>query len=492
MRINVPHAVTKLLSPCIMAITQMHRNLTRSTRTHIRNRAVNRVIRRIRLRRERTINHRLRQDNTRLRHAHQRHRLRRSRRHLQRLRISQANILTRQNHDATRHKTRILAALQHARQVVHRGVRVRAAHGLNERTHHVIMLITRTVVADRGAVHRLRSMRQGDAHGRGRFRRLLPRLPRRVCQICQILGGAGRFCRSLFGLAKGNRSRRLQGGQGAAGVASGNRREVGARIRINNRRTIKTARVSQRTVNQTLNIGLLQRMNPQQQRAREQRRNNAERRVLRRSRHQNHPAVLHTGQERILLSLRETVNLVEEQHGGRAVHVAVEQRLIHDRAHILHARSNRRKLHELTTRRARNHMRQSGLTRTRRAVQNHRGRASRAGILPRQHAQRRTRSQQMLLAENLINSARTHTHRQRRTRRRTRRIRTRGRGTRGGLLSGRTDQAHTVPVIGQLKIKEGISHSLTLSFHNLEAGTGCGYTAADLARGVTPHGFSIG
>ena len=174
MRIHIPHTVTKLLSPRIMTITQMHRNLTRSTRTHIRNRAVNRVIRRIRLRRERTIYHRLREDNARLRHAHQRHRLRRSRRHLQRLRISQTNILTRQNHDATRHKTRILATLQHARQVVHRGVRVRAAHGLNERTHHVIMLIARTVVTDRGAVHRLRSMRQGDAHGRGRFRVFLP------------------------------------------------------------------------------------------------------------------------------------------------------------------------------------------------------------------------------------------------------------------------------------------------------------------------------
>ena len=163
-------------------------------------------------------------------------------------------------------------------------------------------------------------------------------------------------------------------------------------------------------------------MNPQQERAREQWRNNAERRVLRRSRHQNHPAVLHAGQERILLSLRETVNLIEEEHGGRAVHVAVEQRLIHDRANILHARSNCRKLHELTTRRARNHMRQGGLTRTRRTVQNHRGRASRSGVLPRQHTQRRTRSQQMILAENLINSARTHTHRQRCTRRRTGRV----------------------------------------------------------------------
>ena len=80
---------------------------------------------------------------------------------------------------------------------------------------------------------------------------------------------AGGLCRSLFGLAKRNRSRRLQRGQGAASVASGNRREVGARILINDRRTVKTTRISQRTVNQTLNIGLLQRMNPQQERARQ-------------------------------------------------------------------------------------------------------------------------------------------------------------------------------------------------------------------------------
>ena len=73
MGINVPHAVTKLLSPRIMAITQMHRNLTGSTRTHICNRTINSVIRGVRLRRKRTINHRLREDNTRLRHTHQRH-----------------------------------------------------------------------------------------------------------------------------------------------------------------------------------------------------------------------------------------------------------------------------------------------------------------------------------------------------------------------------------------------------------------------------------
>ena len=191
------------------------------------------------------------------------------------------------------------------------------------------------------------------------------------------------------------------------------------------------------------------------------------------------------------------MNLIEEQHGGRAVHVAVEQRLIHDRANVLHTRGNRRKFHELATRRARNHVRQSGLTRTRRAVQNHRGRASRAGVLPGQHAQGRAGGQQVLLAENLVNGARTHAHRQGRTRRRTGRARTRRRGARGGgLLGGRTNQAHAVPVVGQLKIKEGISHSLTLSFQRLEAGAGCGFTGVDLARGVKPRilstGFSIG
>ena len=75
---------------------------------------------------------------------------------------------------------------------------------------------------------------------------------------------AGGLCRSLFGLAERDGGRRLQGRQGAASVASGNRREVGARILINDRRTVKTARVGQRAVNQPLNIGLLQRMNPQQ------------------------------------------------------------------------------------------------------------------------------------------------------------------------------------------------------------------------------------
>src|SRR4051794_33911029 len=47
----------------------------------------------------------------------------------------------------------------------------------------------------------------------------------------------------------------------------------------------------------------------------QQRRDDGERRVLGGGRNEDHPAVLHTGQQRILLGLREAVDLVEEEDG---------------------------------------------------------------------------------------------------------------------------------------------------------------------------------
>ena len=57
-----------------------------------------------------------------------------------------------------------------------------------------------------------------------------------------------------------------------------------------------------------------QRLERQQQRARQERRDDREERVLGRGGDQRHPAVLDAGQQRVLLRLAEPVHLVDEQH----------------------------------------------------------------------------------------------------------------------------------------------------------------------------------
>jgi hypothetical protein len=58
--------------------------------------------------------------------------LERGGRHAERLRIGVADVLGREDHHAAQHEPRILAGLEHARHPVHRGVRVRAPHALDE------------------------------------------------------------------------------------------------------------------------------------------------------------------------------------------------------------------------------------------------------------------------------------------------------------------------------------------------------------------------
>ena len=113
----------------------------------------------------------------------------------------------------------------------------------------------------------------------------------------------------------------------------------------------------------------------QQQRARQQRRDHRERRVLGRRRDEHDPAVLDARQQRVLLRLREAVDLVEEEDRRLAVEVALGQRLLHDLAHVAHAGGDRRELDEPPARRAGDRLRERRLARAGRSPQDDRGRA---------------------------------------------------------------------------------------------------------------------
>ena len=113
----------------------------------------------------------------------------------------------------------------------------------------------------------------------------------------------------------------------------------------------ESARVGDRAVDEHAEVVVGEQLERQQQRPRQQRRDDRERGVLGGRRDEDDPAVLDAGQQRVLLGLREAVDLVEEQHRRDAVEVAAGPRLLHDLAHVAHAGGDGRELDELAARR---------------------------------------------------------------------------------------------------------------------------------------------
>ena len=153
-----------------------------------------------------------------------------------------------------------------------------------------------------------------------------------------------------------------------------------------------------------------QRLQLQDQRPRQQRRDDGERRVLGGGRHQQHHPVLDGRQQRVLLGLGEPVHLVDEQHGLLAVRGRAA-RDVDDRAHLLDPGRQRRQRLEPAAGGLRDQRRQRGLTGAGRAVEDDRRRTRALD----QAAQRRARLQQVVLADHFVEGRRTHPHRQRAT-----------------------------------------------------------------------------
>ena len=118
------------------------------------------------------------------------------------------------------------------------------------------------------------------------------------------------------------------------------------------------------------------------------------------------------GQQRVLLRLRESVDLVEEEDRGLAVQVALGQRLLHDLAHIPDSGRHRGEFDEAPARGAGHGLGERRLAGAGRAPEDHRGRPGR-GIRIRERHQRRARAKQMSLARDLGEGHRTHPHRER-------------------------------------------------------------------------------
>ena len=203
---------------------------------------------------------------------------------VQRGRVGQADVLAGQDHQPAGDEARVLPGLDHPRQVVQRRVGVGAAHRLDERADHVVVLVALPVVADRGPVD-------------GR------------------LGGRrGRSASSPCGRGAGGR---LEVGQRAAGVTTGEPHQVvaGRRRRGSTApaRPRSSASARSRTARDVVVGERLQASAAGCARAAGEITEKNGFSVVAATRVTQRFST--PGQQRVLLGLAEAVHLVDEQHG---------------------------------------------------------------------------------------------------------------------------------------------------------------------------------
>ncbi len=112
-------------------------------------------VQRIRLGRQRQIDHRLRQRQIALRHADEIHGIACRHAHRERIRIGQADVFHRHAHHAPRHVERIFAGFEHASQPIERRVGIAVAHRLVQRGNQVVVLFAGLVVEQHPLLQRI-------------------------------------------------------------------------------------------------------------------------------------------------------------------------------------------------------------------------------------------------------------------------------------------------------------------------------------------------
>ncbi len=130
----------------------------------------------------------------------------------------------------------------------------------------------------------------------------------------------------------------------------------------------------------------------------EQRRVDFEGGVLRGGADEDHGAVLHVGQEGVLLGLVEAVHLVHEEHRAAAGGLSMHARPVHRLANVLDPRQHRRQGQKLGLAVGRHQPPQGGLTGAGRTPENHGVGVARV----QRAAQRSVRPEQRLLAFHLV------------------------------------------------------------------------------------------
>ena len=348
--VDVSLAVAEALGPRVVRVAQMHRHPAEAAGAHVGDRGVDRVVRGVGLGGRGEVRGGLGERDPSLRHADERDGVGGGDGDRQCLRVGEPDVLGGRDHQTARDEARVLPRLDHASEVVHRGIQVGTADRLDERADHVVVLVALTVVAQQRPVDGLRDVVGGD-------------LRRLVALIVDVDHGR----------------RRLERGERAAGIARGQPDERGARLVAEGHRAVEPACVAHGAVDEHAEVLIGERLQRQQQRTGQQRRDHRERRILGGGGDEHDPAVLDARQQCVLLRLGEPVDLVEEEDGRLPVQVALGQRLLHDLAHVLDARRHRGELDEAAARRAGDGLRERGLARAGRPPQDDRGSRRRRG-----------------------------------------------------------------------------------------------------------------
>ena len=147
-----------------------------------------------------------------------------------------------------------------------------------------------------------------------------------------------------------------------------------------------------------------------QARTGEQRRIHLEERILRRCTDEHHDAILHRMEQRVLLGAIEAVDLVDEQDGAQA---AMDQTLVgfrDDLAQIRHRAADGRDFHERCVCGVRNHASERGLAGTCGPIEDD----GRERVVLDRRPKPGAFADRLLLSDQLVERARTHTHGKRR------------------------------------------------------------------------------
>ncbi len=293
--------------------------------------------------------------------------------HLERARIGVPHVLGREDDHAPRDEARVLARLEHRREVVDGCVGVPTAHGLDEGGREVVVLVTLAVVEEGPLAGGVDDVAFGD--------RLALRA-RRVLRELEDLERAPRVTAGAGGDERDELVREL-------GVERGGPAAYDLPQRL-----------------------LVERDELDHGAAREERRVHLEVRVLGRRADQRDEAVLDRVQHRVLLRLVEAVDLVDEEDRAAAVSSQPVPCARHHRADIVHPRGHGRQLLEGGSGRLRDDARERGLPDARRAVDDERGQA----VLGDSEPKRGALTEYVLLAHQLVECARPKPRRQRRVR----------------------------------------------------------------------------
>ncbi len=321
------------------------------------------------------VNGGVRQRDARLRHADHFRRARRVQRHAQGVGVCQPHVFRRGDDQPSPDEADVLPGFQHHPQPVQGGVRIRAAHGLDEGGNRVVMGISQAVVLDGLALDGF--LRYGEVH----------------------------MDNAVFP-GRGGQNGHFQSRDGLPGVSVrlGGQVVQGFLLHVHAGGSQPALRVRQGTLQQGGQLFLRHGFQRENLGAGQQGGVDRKVGVLRRRADEPDRSLFQMGEQDVLLRLVESVQLIHEEDGFPPVHAHPHLRLGDFLPDVRHVGFHPVEHHEMGVRRPGDDGGQGGLPAAGRTVKNQGGEPVRFNRAPEQLSRR----QQVPLSRHFIQSARTH------------------------------------------------------------------------------------